>query len=352
MSSDGVTNTFQHNLHSSHTASHYVSQVLLFYHCDTSDARVCCLSNSMAFNLTGVDPDQYFKVTVAVNSLLFTALVLPSLLLCLQCAVALIFAKEINSKIRLLLVNILVAEISKWISFTVYYLTWPLRLLYQDTLSCKVFFSSFSVACSQTFTASSLHAILVYTFIKYGEKKLKWCVVIPFEAVSWLVTLVLAALQYFNDTTITSNGFCGGSFEKSIAFKISFPFNVLLAVSSLGAQIICGVLIIVYIKRNTLKENTKTKKAVAKVLAYFVVSSILTLLNLTAPVFNLLIQKAATTANNTTAIIVVNYLIVLVFNIPSIATPIVTIILLKPVRVAIKAMIKTACMCCRTRSVQ
>ena len=347
MSSDGVTNTFQHNLHSSHTASHYVSQVLLFYHCDASDARVCCLSNSMAFNLTGVDPDQYFKVTVAVNSLLFTCLVLPSLLLCLQCAVALIFAKEINSKIRLLLVNIFVAEISKWIAFTVLYLTWPLRILYQDTLTCKLTFSSFSVARSQTFMAAGLYAILVYTFIKYGEKKLKWCVVIPFEAVSWLVTLVFAALPYIDGAIITSNGFCGGSFQKSISIKISFPFNVLLAVSSLGAQIICGVLTIVYIKRNTLEENTKIKKAVAKVLAYFALTSILPVINLIAPAFNLLIRKAVT-ANNTTAMIAINYLFIVVFNIPSIATPIITIVLLKPVRVAIKAMIKRACMCCRT----
>ena len=162
---------------------------------------------------------------------------------------------------------------------------------------------------------------------------------------------MFAALSYTDDAIITSNGFCTSSFEKSIAFKIVIPFNILLAVSSLGAQIICGALTIVYIKRNMLEENTKIKKAIAKVLAYFAVSSILSIINTIAPGVNLLIRKAVT-ANNTTVIIAVNYLLLLVFNIPSIATPIVTILLLKPVRVAIKAMIKRACMCCRTRSVQ
>ena len=81
-------------------------------------------------------------------------------------------------------------------AYTVYYLTWPVRLLYQDDFTCKVSLSSFVAVTTQTFMAGALYAISVYIFIKYGEKKLKWCVVIPLAAISWIVTFVFDEMSY------------------------------------------------------------------------------------------------------------------------------------------------------------
>ena len=303
----------------------------------------------MAFNLSIEDADRYFSNTLAANVSITSVVVFPSLLFCLLCAVALIFAKGINNKIRLLLINICVADMCKWMAYTVFYLAWPLRILYQDTFSCKLTISLFTVASTQVFMAAGLYATQVYTFIKYGEKKLKWCVVIPLQAVSWLVTIIIAALPYADQDIFTVIGFCATS-PLSIMFLIAVVSTGAIALFFLGVQIVCGILTIVFIKRNTLEENTQIKKAIAKVLAYFTISSILALINHIAPFFNQLIRKSIAKDDFTT-IIAVNYLLLLVFNLPSIATPFVTIALLKPVRVAIKAMIKKACMCCRTRSV-
>ena len=119
----------------------------------------------------------------------------------------------------------------------------------------------------------------------------------------------------------------------------------------LGIQIICSILTVVFIRRNTLGENTDIKKAVAKVLAYFVAASLLSFVNSVGPAFITLIRESITN-NDTTTIVALNYLTLVVFNVPAIATPIVTIALLKPVRLAIKTAIKKAyALCCRKHSV-
>ena len=85
---------------------------------------------------------------LSTNVSLFQLLVLPSQLICLLCALAITMAKEINSKIRLLLATIFVAEIGRWMAYTVFHLGWPLRLLYQETITCRLMVSFAVIICS------------------------------------------------------------------------------------------------------------------------------------------------------------------------------------------------------------
>ena len=110
----------------------------------------------------------------------------------------------------------------------------------------------------------------------------------------------------------------------------------------LSIQLICSILTIVYIRRNTLEGNTNVKRAVAKVLAYFAIASILSFINNIFPAINPLIYNAIADDDIAT-IVAVYYLLRLVVNIPSIATPIVTIVMLKPVCNALKTTIKKIC---------
>ena len=125
----------------------------------------------MDFNLSATDLKVYFDANVAVNIFLFIFLILPSFLLCLVCVLALVFATEINVKIRLLLINIYAVEICEWLAYAVYYLGWPVRLLHDEVGTCQFFISTLVVSAIQKFTAGSIYAIKVYIFIKYGEKK-------------------------------------------------------------------------------------------------------------------------------------------------------------------------------------
>ena len=237
----------------------------------------------MAFNLSDTSLQQYFDSNVAINTSLFLFLVLPPLLLCLLCVLALAFAEEINKKIRVLLINIFAAEIGSWLSYSVYYLGWPVRLVYNDDITCKYFISCFAVAGAQKFTAGGVYAVNIYVFIKYGEKKLKWFVVIPLIVISWISALSMGIIPYFDEFgAVNINGFCTRNPE-SVLFRGILPILIILSLFFLSIQLICSILTIVYVKKNVLEENKAVKKAVAKVLAYLAVASILSFINSIIP---------------------------------------------------------------------
>ena len=274
----------------------------------------------MAFNLSRVDISKYYDINTAVSISLFSILVLPPLLLCVLCVLALVFAKEINSKIRLLLINIFAVEICKWISYTLFYLGLPIRLLYQDSVTCKLFVS-FSFIAAQIFVAVAFYAIHVYIFIKYGEKKLKWTVVIPLLIVSWTVHIAAAIVPSFDEFgSMNNNGFCTSN-PDSILYKCFISAIAGLELLFLSIQLICSILTIVYIRRNTLEGNTNVKKAVAKVLAYFAIASILSFINNILPAIYPLVYNAIDYSNHYmfiiffATIVAVYYLLRLVFNI-------------------------------------
>lgn len=106
---------------------------------------------------------------------------------------------------------------------------------------------------------------------------------------------------------------------------------------------IFGLLLFIYIKKNTLEENVAVKKAVAKILLYLFINSILTFIGNVAPATFPVIRDALID-ESVISLIVINYLLRVIFNVPNIATPIVPIALLKPLRVALKQ--KMSCTCC------
>ena len=57
---------------------------------------------------------------------------------------------------------------------------------------------------------TSLYAVSVYVFIKHGDKKLKWYIIIPYIVVTWIVvTLTVGVPPYLRDCgTQNVKGFC------------------------------------------------------------------------------------------------------------------------------------------------
>lgn len=298
----------------------------------------------MAFNLTGVDVKLYYDANVTVNMTLFTFLVLPPLVLCLLCVLALVFATEINVKIRILLINIFAAEICNWLSYAVSYLGWPIRLLSAENTLCKIFYNIYTINIIQSCTSGAIYAIHIYRFIKHGEKKLKWSVLLTSITISWITATALGLTTYFDNLgAVNINGFCTLDPDSAL-FKGLLVFIVCLAVSFLIIQIVFSILTVVYVTRNTLEGSTEMKKAVTRVLAYLAVASFLSFINNIMPAANPVIRRILP-KDDIVSVIAVYYLLRLVFNVPAIATPVVTIALFKAVRLAIKNMSKKVCVC-------
>ena len=300
----------------------------------------------MDLNITGVDNQLYYDVNVALNAFFFIFLSLPPLLLCALVLLALVLAKTINIKIRVLLINVFAVEILHWISNAIFFLGWIVRLNNNEIVSCKIYYTTYFMVSLLKWTSGTIYTIYIFLFIKYGEKKLKWSTIIPCIAISWLVILIMSGLiGKFGLPSFAHyvNGICSVNsssplYESSLLYIISTALSTVQSFILMIVQIVMAIVTSVYIKKHTLEGNVQIKKAVARILVYIVIESIITFVSSIAPavsfVMRLIIPDsiAFTTARA--------YFTQLFINVPSIATPLVAIAILKPVRDAIKTMVK------------
>ena len=121
----------------------------------------------MELNITGVDSQLYYDVNVALNVCFFLFLSLLPFLLCVLVILALTRAKTINIKIRALLVNIFAVEILNCIFYGIFHLGWIVRLNYNETVSCKLYFIALYMFSFLKCTSGTLYAINIFIFIKY-----------------------------------------------------------------------------------------------------------------------------------------------------------------------------------------
>ena len=56
---------------------------------------------------------------------------------------------------------------------------------------------------------------MVYIFLKYGIKKVKWSVIVISILVIWVVGLVAGVQPYVGDLVFNNAGFCEGDSTKS-----------------------------------------------------------------------------------------------------------------------------------------
>ena len=120
-------------------------------------------SLAMPFNISDLDEDLYFAVNTAMNVSLFGIIVLPPLVLCLLCIVALYRAENINLKIKVLLINLLLGETVSWFAYTFLYLTFPIKaqLPMEYEAVCSIGISGLILVAVFKFPATALYAMNV-----------------------------------------------------------------------------------------------------------------------------------------------------------------------------------------------
>ena len=156
----------------------------------------------MSFNNSSDDGID-ISTAYSVNFPLLFLLVLPSLLLSFFCVVALIISGEINRKISLLLTSILTADIINCLCPALYFLGLPIaHLLQTEGALCTFSINLLSIALTHRIPASTIYALNVYIFIKYGERGLKWYAVIPLISATWIYSIVFGIPYYFSVVNI------------------------------------------------------------------------------------------------------------------------------------------------------
>ena len=299
-----------------------------------------CTVVTMTLNFTGIDIDLFFTVGSAVTGLLLCGIVIPTLILIVICVIAIINAKELCGQMKALLINIFAGEVCNWLSLAFYctqaIITTQLDLMV--SILCGSFISLYFVATLQISSGTSLYAILVYMYLKYGLAKLKWKVIVAYIAVSWVVALAVSTLPYIPTYGwfVNDLGLCDLPRE-SVLHTSTSASAVALGFVHLVLIITFTVLTYCYIKKHTVEDSVEVKKAVAKTLQYLMVSAIISF------IYTIPSALPNIRSSNTLAGLSLIYRVALLYYMPvvltsvlSAITPIVTIILLKPAREAMR----------------
>ena len=128
-----------------------------------------------------------------------------------MCAGPLTIARDLVWQVKMLLINIFAVEICNWLGQAILFVGFPVRqsLELEADPACGVAVSLFIVTALQKMSATAIYAIMVYVFLKYGVKKLKWQVICTCIAVSWVVSLGMGTLPNLPEFGLfNNNGFC------------------------------------------------------------------------------------------------------------------------------------------------
>jgi hypothetical protein len=165
----------------------------------------------MAFNLSEVDLDLYIAANAAVQVSLLVVIILPAAIFSIICSVAIGFTFIINWQMRVVLINIFATEVFHWLGYTVEHLAFAPRVLDKENsiVSCRVFFFLIITASTQKIAAIVIYSIIVYVFLKYGVKKIKWYVISLALVITWAVSVTIGILLCFDQFAVFSNnGYC------------------------------------------------------------------------------------------------------------------------------------------------
>ena len=304
----------------------------------------------MSFNITGFKPDVFAAFNSAINIGVFLTLTAPKLVLNVLCIVALLFAKTLNRKIKVTLINIFVAETVFSIGLSVKYIGYPIRVSNVDAsgISCEIRLGFLFTGYVANATAITLYAITVYLFINYGRKKMKMCVIALSIAISWAVFSVIGIIVASPAVTLSfnSNGFCvmeGGG--EPIFSSVPPAIAALVLLVSVCLVTTFGVLTC-SVRRQVAECSTDTKKAITKILFYHAIKMLVLFVEFGGGILLTVLQPPPTSHSGVVAFLATNYIIVDVLNdVAFLMTPIVSLIILKPLREALVML----CPCCGQR---
>lgn len=314
------------------------------------------------FNLTalGFDQDLFFAINSSVNELFFLVLVLPATFLNVLCVMALLLAKNIKWQIKVVLINVFAADLILAITLLVLVLSYPIRayLSHSQGLDylCSVLFGSIIISFQSNLTAVTYYAIVVYIYLRYGVRKLKWYVTALFISITWLVSILIGFSVIFNGgpSAISSIGFCVPTPMQNLRLVALAVLLVIEVSVCLCVTITFVVLAYCYIKKNTLEDNFAVKKAMVRTLLFhsmkMIVLVVRRVLAIIFPILILLLDGRA----RVIVYIAMNYSIILILLcINLLVSPIVSLVILQPLREALKQFRKKLCSrcCCKKNAV-
>lgn len=285
----------------------------------------------------------------------FVLLTIPTIVLCIMTMTAIVLSKNIDFKLKAILLNIFAAELFFSVGVALVLLGHRIRLLINDRPAdlvvtlCKVTISIIISGGLAKILSVVLYSITIYIFIRKNIRKIKlYIIVIPLVLI-WIFStgfsIRIFTLSFVIPRAYVYRGFCSVDLEN--VNDSGTGFLIQLAVTWVLQGFICGgiiltfsILIFCYIKKGTLESSDQLKKSIAKNLLYLSGGAFFTITNATVLPTVLRFISFQPDINNIesaiTQLVVSHFILQILRSISSIYIPLVTITLLKMVRRALK----------------
>ena len=309
-------------------------------------------SSQLLFNLTEYRGELYTNVQL----ILFFVFSLPTIVLSILTIAALLLAKDINWTIRIILISLFLSEFVFTIALTLIFWGHPIRTLLNVTevtsLACSSIISIEITGNATKVGSITFYSIMVYVFIKYNIKKVKWYMVAIPLAVIWIVSIcfsiiVFIVIQNTAPTHFIYKGFCPLELEENRKVaQDAKSFLIQLGATWILEGILCTTVIVVFsilifyfMRKNST--NDAIKKAIAKNLLFLSIGGLLSISSAVIyPTILFFVSFQPHSIDDLNVVInrllATNLIIDILRSLTSIYTPIITIALLKPVRDAMK----------------
>ena len=286
----------------------------------------------------------------------FALATFPTILLCIIAMVAIVKADGIDYKLKVIMLNIFVAEIYFSVGMSLSLLGFRVRLLINDDPAglvialCRVTLSAIITGGFAKILSITLYAIAAYIFVTKNIRRIKIYAIIVPQVLIWVLSIGFGIRAFTIPRDIPRvfvyRGFCSVDLENTRPGETGFLIQLVVAWVIEG--FICGGLILTFsiltycfIKKNTIGTDKEVKHALARNLFYLAGGAFFTITNaVVIPTLVFFISfQPDTSGDIQPALIelVVSYSIIQgLRSISSIYIPVVTITLVKVVRKALK----------------
>ena len=271
--------------------------------------------------------------TVLIFALL---LVITAIVLSVIIITALCVAHSVNKLMRIFLINLLVAGVLLaliGIGFILSGLVLNFTSLLQPNLGfCRFLLWGYRVGSVARLYSLAGFSIVVLLIVRYNKKEMKTLHIVVFLALIWCVSILLntdnlvptiSAVQYYDDVACLSM-----TSDANIIKEVRYVFLTILVIfgglTPLTISIVVPIVILCYVRRNTIAEGSSYNKGIAKFALFLVAGNLIDILTHLLTSFVLLHAF-------------VSYLI---GAISLISTPIMILIFMKPLRAQVTKVIR------------
>ncbi len=240
----------------------------------------------MIFNLTTEVEEKFTQFRAVFSLVSVMCLYLPSFLLSLAVLIAVLYSKKINPKIKIVIANIVLYDLTLLLT-EIFRSLLPVLYYTRGTdvaTHCKVgIYFYFVTTESKQFTIS-MYCFVMFYIVKHKASNLKWKIVLVGLLVPIFASILWNQMVFYNDFFITGEiGFCFVlRHSPLLTTKLVSLFLEGFLLTGLSIAFITAI--IVYIKRNTIDDPTikqgllKTAVALATISTFSFITSTLPVL--------------------------------------------------------------------------